>query len=341
MQRGGYLREVKRRWRVMQMNETIVATTESEVAVRRPEGPGADELLFGLAACVPLVRAADGRLHARVPVNGRQEIYALKSPAFRNWLIDRLPDRGAQASARAGCAARGRALEARAQFEDHTPPVYVRVGRGRDADASTFYLDLGDSSRQAVEISASGWSIVENPPVHFSRPRGLLPLPVPSREGSIELLRPFVNLIEPEFRLLVCWLVAALRPAGPFPVLVFNGEQGTSKTTLARIGRQLIDPQTAPLLAEPHSTRDLMVTAVNGWLLAYDNISALPGWLSDGFCRIASGGGFAARTLYSNEDRQRDLCPAADHAERDRRIRAEGRPGRPRRVSASTAVRAW
>ena len=277
------------------MNETIVATTESEVAVRRPEGPGADELLFGLAACVPLVRAADGRLHARVPVYGRQEIYALKSPAFRNWLIDRFRTVVRQLPPERAVRRVVEALEARAQFEDHIPPVYVRVGRGRDADASTFYLDRGDSSQQAIVISASGWSIVETPPVHFTRPRGLLPLPVPGRDGSIELLRPFVNLSKSEFYLLVGWLVAALRPAGPFPVLVLNGEQGSSKTTLAKICRYLIDPQTAPLLAEPHSTRDLMVTALNGWLLAYDNISTLPGWLSDGFCRLASGGGFAAR----------------------------------------------
>ena len=53
------------------MDETNVATTESEVALKRPEGPGADELLFALAAVAPLVRAADGRLHARVPVNDR------------------------------------------------------------------------------------------------------------------------------------------------------------------------------------------------------------------------------------------------------------------------------
>ena len=58
------------------------------------------------------------------------------------------------------------------------------------------------------------------------------------------------------------------------------------------------------MLAEPRSTRDLMVTAVNGWLLSYDNVSVLPGWLSDGLCRLASGGGFAARALFSDDERR-------------------------------------
>ena len=46
-----------------------------------------------------------------------------------------------------------------------------------------------------------------------------------------------------------------------------------------------------------------MVTAMNGWLLAYDNVSALPGWLSDSICRLASGGGFATRALFSDQER--------------------------------------
>ncbi len=61
----------------------------------------------------------------------------------------------------------------------------------------------------------------------------------------------------------------------------------------------MIDPQTALLLAEPGSTRDLIVTAVNGWLLVYDNVSVLPGWLSDGLCRLASSGGFALHSPFS------------------------------------------
>ena len=71
MWHDGYFNELKIGKEVMRMDETNVATTESEVALKRPEGPGADELLFALAAVAPLVRAADGRLHARVPVNDR------------------------------------------------------------------------------------------------------------------------------------------------------------------------------------------------------------------------------------------------------------------------------
>ena len=126
---------------------------------------------------------------------------------------------------------------------------------------------------------------------------------MPSRDGSIELLRPFVNLTDSDFLLLIGWMAAALRPAGPYPVLVIHGEQGSAKSTLAKVIRQLIDPQTSPLLAEPRSTRDLMVTAVNGWVLAYDNVSA---WRA-GFPIACAGWRRAAvsrrRALFSNDER--------------------------------------
>ena len=126
---------------------------------------------------------------------------------------------------------------------------------------------------------------------------------MPSREGSIELLRPYVNLTGPDFRLLIVWMAAALRPAGPYPVLALCGDQGSAKSTLARIVRLLIDPQAAPLLGEPRNTRDLMITAVNGWLLAYDNIRALPNWLSDSLCMLATAGAFAAGGSLATDER--------------------------------------
>lgn len=46
----------------------------------------------------------------------------------------------------------------------------------------------------------------------------------------------------------------------------------------------------------------MMIAAGNGWLVAYDNVSYLPPWLSDGLCRLAIGGGFGTRTLYTDDE---------------------------------------
>src|SRR5207248_1359644 len=137
----------------------------------------------------------------------------------------------------------------------------------------------------------------------FRRPAGMLPLPVPEPGGSIEALGSLLNLSNrSDFVLVVVWLLATLRPRGPFPLLAVSGEQGSAKTVLSKILKALIDPNVAPVRALPREERELMIAANNGYLLAFDNLSGLPPWLSDALCRLASGGSFAVRQLYTNDE---------------------------------------
>ena len=85
-------------------------------------------------------------------------------------------------------------------------------------------------------------------------------------------------------------------------MLGLQGEQGSAKTTTARGFRELVDPSTVPVRAAPKDERDLMIAATNGWVINLDNLSRLPAWLSDAICRLATGGGFATRELYTDAD---------------------------------------
>ena len=261
------------------------------------------QVLTRLASGARLFRSAEGRFCAQVAVGERLEIFGLRSAGFRDWLIDGfMRDQAEPPSAWAIRRVIGM-LEAQARFSAGLPEVFVRVGQDGEGDESTYFIDLGDPSGRAVAIRDQGWSVVARPEVYFRRPEGLLPLPLPARDGSIDLLRSYVNLTEPDFRLMIAWLTAALRPVGPYPILVLNGEQASGKSTLARILRLLIDPQACPVLALPNGTHDLMATALNGWLLVYENISSIANWLSDCICQLAYGGGFAGRELFTNDER--------------------------------------
>src|SRR5262249_38959765 len=136
----------------------------------------------------------------------------------------------------------------------------------------------------------------------FRRSRGMLPLPTPEPGGEIDLLRDFLNLDDKAWWMVIFWLVATLRPRGPYPVLALFAEQGAGKSTTGRLLRELVDPNAAPLRAEPKDGRDLMIAANNSWLLAYDNLSHVSPWLSDAMCRLSTGGGFATRELYTDQD---------------------------------------
>ena len=127
-------------------------------------------------------------------------------------------------------------------------------------------------------------------------------LPDPCAGGSLEDLRDFVNVSDEEWPLYIAWLVAALRPSGPFTVMLIHGEQGSAKSTAARVARAIVDPNEAPVRREPRDGRDLVVAARNGWVVAYDNVSSLSQWLSDDIARLATGIGFGTRQLYTDTD---------------------------------------
>jgi hypothetical protein len=115
--------------------------------------------------------------------------------------------------------------------------------------------------------------------------------------------RHFLNLAsENDFVLVVAWLLGALRAGGPYPVLAIAGEQGSAKTVLSKLLRALIDPSVAPVRALPRDERELFIAASNGHVLAFDNLSGLPPWLSDTLCRLTSGGAFATRRLFTDQD---------------------------------------
>ena len=66
--------------------------------------------------------------------------------------------------------------------------------------------------------------------------------------------------------------------------------------------RSLIDPVNTLLKTLPSSERDLIISASNQWVLAFDNLSGLSQASSDSLCRLATGGGFSTRQLYTDSD---------------------------------------
>lgn len=193
-------------------------------------------------------------------------------------------------------------LDTVSAFADEQHEVHVRfAGHGGEA-----YLDLGGPNWEQVRITTGGWSVISSleSPVKFTRPSEAMTLPYPEPGGSLEAIRDILNLDrnEHEWMMLVSWLVGTFQPAGAYPILFIYGEQGSAKSTATRLIRSLVDPSTMPSRTLPRSERDLSIAASRAWMLAYDNVSTLSPKLSDAFCRLATGGGFATRQLYTDTD---------------------------------------
>ena len=129
----------------------------------------------------------------------------------------------------------------------------------------------------------------------------MLPLPIPVKGGSIQELRPFYNVRDEDFVLLVGWQLGALRPTGPYALLIVTGAAGGGKTTVVRVAQRSIDPNFADLRPFKHED-DMYIGAYNSLVLAFDNISRIKADDADVLARISTGIGYAKRALRTDAD---------------------------------------
>ena len=279
--------------------DEVESKTEAEVPKKKKK-PTQAELLIMLARDATLFHDPEtDTAFASIPAGGHRENWPIRTKGFRRWLLQRYWEEKQKAPGAQALQDALGVLEAKAHFEGQAQPIYTRLGE-YDGD---IYLDLCNDTWEAIRITPGGEQIVKNLPVRFRRSKGMLPLPRPLESGNLGELRQFVNIgTDTDWCLLVAWLVAAIRPTGPYPVLVLQGEQGSAKSTTAKVLRALIDPNVAPLRTAPREERDMAIAANNSWVLSFDNLSNVPAWLSDALCRVATGGGFATRTLYANDE---------------------------------------
>jgi hypothetical protein len=237
---------------------------------------------------------------ADVVADGHRHTWPLSSTDFHDWLLLRyfaelkmlmVPSAAAMKTAI-------RTLNAHAKFEGEQREVFLRAAF---VDGK-IYLDVGDPEWSTIEIDRNGWRMIEDSPARFRRTQGMQALPLPERGGSIiKQLRPLLNLTDDGFVLYVSWILDALCPiARPHPLLYLAGEEGSAKSTAAKIARSLIDPNAVPLRNLPGTVRDLFVSVDGSRAMAYDNIGSISPAISDALCMVATGSGFGARRLYTD-----------------------------------------
>ena len=177
--------------------------------------------------------------------------------------------------------------------------VFLRAGHR----AGSYYIDLCQpGNAQAIHLSATGWRVVEKPPIVFVRGEAMQPLPQPVAGGSLGMLWELMNVPENARLLVMAFIVDALRTDGPFAGLELLGEQGSGKSLTAKFIRRLIDPNACDLRGAPKSVEDIFVVAGHSHMVTFENISHLHGAMQDALCVLSTGGGIAKRALYTNDE---------------------------------------
>lgn len=245
------------------------------------------------------IHDADGEAYAIIKTLTSHQCYKLDSKSFKEWLSYQYYKTEERAPSDKALSDAIGAMTGKAKFEGVERSIHIRTAKHE----GVYYVDLCNDEWQAVAISATGWKIVDSSPALFTRTNSMRPLPTPEHgKGDITQLWQFLNVAENDRLMLLAWLLECFRPDTPYPLLEISGEAGSAKSSTQSKIRQLVDPNKANLRTVPKNKDDLFVSAKNSHLVSFENVSFLTTDYQDALCILATGGGFAGRTLYTNSE---------------------------------------
>ena len=260
------------------------------------------ELLLNYAATATPFVSSTGQAFLSLPLDAfSQQVCSVYSPRIRDWLIAAFYRDQHQPPSPYALRQTILTLAARANSSGASLSVERRVAaRGNPHHPDAILLDLANPHGEIVEITSDGWHITTDPTAPFLHSRGNLELPsphpqAPSPQPRLAALQQLLNLSTPDLHRITVWLLAALHPQGPHPILVLDGPPSSGKSTAARMLRALIDPSAAPLYSLPFSEPDLLALATLNWILAFDHTGQVRPIISATLCRLATGAAIRQR----------------------------------------------
>jgi len=229
--------------------------------------------------------------------NGHKETWALGSIGFSDWLCFKAYSELGFSPSEVAIKQTITSLSGIAKYEGQEREVYLRCAPCNDG----YIIDLSNEQWQAVKVTSNGWQIINKPDVRFIRSCTSKALDTPTK-GNLKLLWQYANIPEKDQPLVLAFLLESWRADTPFTILILTGEQGAAKSSTHQCLRQLSDPNNVPLRSAPKTVEDVYVSAANNWQSSFENMSNLPNGMQDALCTLVTGGGFASRKLYSDND---------------------------------------
>jgi 5S rRNA maturation endonuclease (ribonuclease M5) len=167
-------------------------------------------------------------------------------------------------------------------------------------------IDLGRQDGQVLTIRPGEWSV--GPDTHnvvWRRTKLTGEMPIPGRGGDINLLRNHVRVGDQDWPATVAWLILALRPDLPCPIIITRGPAGAAKSSLARRLLDLVDPAgggRSALRSVPRDVESWSVSANASRAIGIDNLTGIPAWWKSALCIAVTGAIDTARALYTDSD---------------------------------------
>ena len=231
-------------------------------------------------------------------VDGNQQTARIRSKRFRDFLSRVLWQREKRSVSSEGWSEAVNILEGLARFDGPEREAFLRVGKHEGA----IYIDLGTEDWRIIRVSPTGWDIIpySECPIRFYRADCQLPLPIPTRDGSLDDLWQLLNVRESDRPLVLGWILSTMTPDGSKPILCFSGEKGSGKSSAATLLKRLTDPTRVSKASGVGDSRTVAAAAAGRWVLCYDNLTHLSPEQQDLLCCVSTGAGYSHRTLYTD-----------------------------------------
>lgn len=260
--------------------------------------PPSDPIFEAIQGIFVLFHDKKGHAYANYTINGLKETLSIRGRKFRQIVRKKLYEMNGKIPSTDTVKNMAAMMEIIA-LEGEEDQVFRRIASIEGAT----YIDLCNKAGEHVKITRFGYEIILSihSPVNFLKTPRQQELPRPVANGQLGGLANFFHLeSSDDLILIIAWMVMALNPNGPYPLLVVQGPQGSGKTNISKFACELIDPAFPSIESFPSSERDFLVCANNAHVMPFDNISTVSDRMSDVLCRICTGGGRSTRELYSN-----------------------------------------
>lgn len=283
-----------------------VGVTELDRQLRHGDGAPpeddetvADKLIALARSQCQFLHDAQREPYAVFEAAGARQVHGVLSSGFSDYLSHAYYTQHDRAPTEQSLKVALATLRGQAQFEGEACEVFTRIAKTE----AGYWLDLCNDAWQCVQVTATGWAVVAGAGAPlFTRSASMRPLPVPERGGTLDALWLLVNIPVADRLMVLAWMLECLRADTPHVVLELVGEQGSAKSSTQRALRRLIDPNQADLRAAPKSVEDVWIAARNSHMVSLENLSHLHPQYQDALCVLATGGGYSARTFYTNAE---------------------------------------
>lgn len=166
----------------------------------------------------------------------------------------------------------------------------------------TIGYDMADDQGTTILITKENWKLGLASPPMFRREAHQLPQVTPVENGSIQEFLNLFFLTDDQKILLAVWMVYALIPDVPKPILYVQAEKGSGKSDLTKAIRAILDPSSVPSLKEPNVEDRLISQLYHHYVPLFDNINTMTDWFIRTCCTTATGESDERRKLFTDDD---------------------------------------